>query len=85
MNRRELFGTALGLGLAAAPRGLFAQTLEHYAAGGTPIEGDSLIFLAQSEGYFAKVGIALDVQKVSTGEVNVKACNCNMVSKRKIF
>ena len=70
MNRRELLGTAVGLTMSVSPRALFAQTLEHYAAGGTPIEGDSLIFLAQSEGYFAKVGIALDVQKVSTGEVN---------------
>jgi ABC-type nitrate/sulfonate/bicarbonate transport system substrate-binding protein len=68
MNRRTFAGATAGLAVSAGPGMLAAQSLEHYAAAGTPIEGDSLIFLAQSEGYFAKVGIALDVQTLSTGE-----------------
>jgi len=73
MNRSRLFRASLGLALAAIPGRLPAQTLERYAAGGTPIEGDSLIFLAQSEGYFARVGIELDLQKMSTGEADAAA------------
>lgn len=63
MNRRRLLRFAAGLAVTAVPGVLGAQTLQHFTAGATPIEGDSLIFLAQSEGYFAKVGIDLDVQK----------------------
>jgi NitT/TauT family transport system substrate-binding protein len=73
MNRRTMLGASLGLAIAARPRSLRAQALERYAAGATPIEGDSLIFLAQSEGYFARVGIELDVQKMNTGEANAAA------------
>jgi ABC-type nitrate/sulfonate/bicarbonate transport system substrate-binding protein len=73
MNRRTLLGASLGLAFAAAPGRLPAQALEKYTAGATPIEGDSLIFLAQSEGYFARAGIELDVQKMATGEANAAA------------
>lgn len=73
MNRRRLLRVAAGLAVTAVPGVLGAQTLQHFAAGATPIEGDSLIFLAQSEGYFAKVGIDLDVQKMSTGETSAAA------------
>jgi ABC-type nitrate/sulfonate/bicarbonate transport system substrate-binding protein len=73
MNRRTLLGTSLGCALAAAPGHVFAQALQQFSAGATPIEGDALIFLAQSEGYFARAGISLDVQKMSTGEGNAAA------------
>lgn len=73
MNRRTFLGATAGLAASSRAGLLEAQTLERYAAGATPIEGDSLIFLAQSEGYFAKVGIALDLQSLSTGEDNAAA------------
>lgn len=74
MNRRQLLAAAAAAAAAtAAPHALRAQALEHYLAGGTPIEGDSLIFLAQSEGYFAKFGLQMDVQAMSTGEADAAA------------
>ena len=73
MNRRELLAASLGLAAGARPWALSAQTLEHFAAGATPTEGDSLIFLAQSEGYFGRAGLALDVQRMSNGEASAAA------------
>ena len=68
-----MLGTSLSVAFAALPGYLGAQSLEKYAAGASPIEGDSLIFLAQSEGYFARVGIEMDVQKMSSGEMTAAA------------
>ncbi|HEV8022613.1 MAG TPA: ABC transporter substrate-binding protein [Candidatus Lustribacter sp.] len=73
MNRRELLGTSFALAAATQPWSLSAQTLERFEAGATPTEGDSLIFLAQSEGYFGRAGLALDVQRMSTGETSAAA------------
>ena len=73
MNRRTLLGSSLGLAFAAGTGRLGAQTLERYNAGATPIEGDALLFLAQSQGYFAKVGIELNVQRMNSGEANAAA------------
>jgi len=39
-----------------------------YAGAGTPIEGDGLLFLAQSEGYFARAGVDVDVHAMNSGE-----------------
>ena len=68
MKRRELIAATLGVTVAGAPRMLFAQTLQQFKAAATPIEGDALLPLAQSQGYFARAGIALDVQTLSSGE-----------------
>ena len=60
MNRLGFIGGTLAFA-ATAP-------LERYTAGATPVEGDSLIFLAQSDGAFAQAGIALDIQRFNSGE-----------------
>jgi len=73
MNRRELMGAALGLAVAAAPGELFAQNVQRFRAAATPIEGDSLLWLAQSEGYFARAGIQLDVQALGSGDATAAA------------
>jgi NitT/TauT family transport system substrate-binding protein len=73
MNRRELIGAALGLAVGAAPRNVFAQSVQRFRAAATPIEGDSLLWLAQSEGYFARAGIQLDVQALGSGDATAAA------------
>lgn len=60
MNRFEFIGGTLAVA-ATAP-------LERYTVGATPVEGDSLVFLAQSDGAFAQAGITLDIQKLSSGD-----------------
>jgi NitT/TauT family transport system substrate-binding protein len=58
-------------GVSAAIAGLaspgFAQVSDRYTAGATPIEGDSIIFLAQSQGYFARAGVNVEVSTMSSG------------------
>ncbi|MGA2393665.1 MAG: ABC transporter substrate-binding protein [Candidatus Lustribacter sp.] len=73
MNRRDLLGSSLGFAAAALPGKLFGQTLERIPAAATPIEGDALLFLAQSEGYFARAGLQLDVQTMTSGEATAAA------------
>jgi NitT/TauT family transport system substrate-binding protein len=38
------------------------------AAAGTPIEGDAVLFLAQSEGYFGRNGLDVDLRSLNSGE-----------------
>ena len=73
MNRRDLLGASLGVAIGTLPGRLLAQSVEHFPAAATPIEGDALLFLAQSEGYFAQVGVALDVQTLSSGDATAAA------------
>jgi NitT/TauT family transport system substrate-binding protein len=46
----------------------WAQEPARYAGAGTPIEGDALLFLAQSEGYFARAGVNVDVRAMNSGD-----------------
>lgn len=67
MNRRELLAGAASAALIGAPGASFAQSVERFRAAATPIEGDALIWLAQSQGYFARAGIQLDIQALTSG------------------
>lgn len=73
MNRRDLLGASLGVAAGVLPGKLFAQTLERIPAAATPIEGDALLFLAQSEGYFSRVGLQLDIQTLTSGDATAAA------------
>ncbi len=68
MKRSELLsllGPAAFAVLGAPAR---AQEATRYTAGGTPIEGDCLVFLAQSEGYFTRAGVNVDVTSMGSGD-----------------
>ncbi len=66
MNRRQALAAITAI--IAAPSRLSAQTPERYSAGATPVEGDAVIFLAQSDGSFTKAGLTIDIQKLASGE-----------------
>ncbi len=68
MKRSELIAVTLGVAVAGMPRTLFAQSPQQFRAAATPIEGDALMPLAQSQGYFAKAGVALDIQTLGSGD-----------------
>lgn len=67
MRRSEMLG-ALGTAVVALGGTAGAQEAARVAAAGTPIEGDALIFLAQSEGYFSRSGLDVDVHAMNSGE-----------------
>lgn len=67
MNRRGLLAGALSLAAIETPGKTLAQSVERFRAGATPIEGDALIWLAQSQGYFSRAGIQLDIQALTSG------------------
>ena len=75
MNRRRLLSSAFTVAVAAGPAQLLAQSpsLQHFPAAATPIEGDALMWVAQSAGYFAREGIDLTIQSMSSGEATAAA------------
>jgi ABC-type nitrate/sulfonate/bicarbonate transport system substrate-binding protein len=68
MSRGQAVGAILGLAAAAMPARSQAQTLQYFKAAATPIEADSLIWLAQSQGYLQKAGLSLDIQSLASGD-----------------
>jgi NitT/TauT family transport system substrate-binding protein len=60
--------SAVLVALASSLAPLGAQETPRYLAAGTPIEGDVLVFLAQSEGYFARAGVEVEVRAMSSGD-----------------
>ena len=73
MRRLDLISGAAALAVTATQTRANAQTLEHYRAAFTATEGDAVGWLAQSQGYFAKVGIALDIQAIGNGDAAMAA------------
>jgi len=73
MSRSDFARVALGSVAAFAPTTLRAQSLERFPAAATATEGDAIMWLAQSQGYFARTGIALDIENVRTGEESAAA------------
>jgi ABC-type nitrate/sulfonate/bicarbonate transport system substrate-binding protein len=68
MNRRDVMNGLLGLSTVALPVRAGAQTPERFRAAATPVEVDSLIWLAQSQGYFRRAGLTLDIQALGSGD-----------------
>jgi NitT/TauT family transport system substrate-binding protein len=66
--RRSTMLATLGTALVAPGGTVCAQELTRVGAAGTPIEGDALLYLAQSEGYFKRAGLDVDVRSLSSGE-----------------
>lgn len=73
MNRRQLIGTAACCAVVARGSVLPAQTVQRFRAAATPIEGDSLLYLAQSQGYLGRAGIELDIQSLASGDATAAA------------
>ena len=73
MRRLDLISGAAALAVTATQTRASAQTLEHYRAAFTATEGDAVGWLAQSQGYLAKVGIALDIQAIGNGDAAMAA------------
>jgi NitT/TauT family transport system substrate-binding protein len=73
MIRSDFTRAALGSLVALAPATLRAQTLAPWPAAATATEGDAIMWLAQSQGYFARAGVALDITNVRTGEESAAA------------
>jgi NitT/TauT family transport system substrate-binding protein len=73
MKRSAFLGSSLALAAVAAPQFGFAQDTTHYVAGSTPIEGDVLMFLAQSQGYFSRAGVNVDVSPMMSGDAIASA------------
>ncbi len=73
MNRFELLCASAGLAFASVARPLSAQDAARYLGGSTPIEGDALMFLAQSQGYFSRAGIEVDVNAMNSGDATAAA------------
>ncbi len=68
MRRSEL---AMSLGaavLVARCARASAQDATKNVGAGTPIEGDSLMFLALSDGYFARAGVDVEMRAFNSGE-----------------
>ncbi len=68
INRGQAVGAILAMGAAAVPPRSQAQTLQRFKAAATPIEADSLLWLAQSQGYLQKSGLSLDIQSLGSGD-----------------
>ena len=73
MRRLDLISGAAALAVTATQTRASAQTLDHYRAAFTATEGDAVGWLAQSQGYLAKVGIALDIQAIGNGDAAMAA------------
>jgi NitT/TauT family transport system substrate-binding protein len=74
MRRRELLCAAAGgTVFAAFPARMSAQSEQHFVGAATPIEGDCLPFLAQSEGFFSRAGVDVDVRAMNSGEATAAA------------
>jgi ABC-type nitrate/sulfonate/bicarbonate transport system substrate-binding protein len=73
MNRGELLGATLGIVAGTLPRSVLAQNPERIKAAATPIEADALLWLAQSQGYFARAGLQLDIQSLASGDATALA------------
>ncbi len=73
MKRTDFVRATLASTAAFSPGALRAQTIEHFPAAATATEGDAIIWLGQSLGYFARAGIALDLEAMSSGEVAAAA------------
>jgi ABC-type nitrate/sulfonate/bicarbonate transport system substrate-binding protein len=68
LNRGQAVGAILALAAGTLPNRSVAQALQRLKAAATPIEADSLIWLAQSQGYLQRAGLALDIQSLGTGD-----------------
>ena len=68
LNRGQAVGAMLALAAGFVPGRSQAQGLQTFKAAATPIEADSVIWLAQSQGYFQKAGLSLDIQSLGSGD-----------------
>jgi NitT/TauT family transport system substrate-binding protein len=73
MKRLELLCAAAGVAFAGGGQPAGAQEPAHFIGASTPIEGDALMFLAQSQGYFARNGLNIDVNPMNSGEATASA------------
>lgn len=68
MRRSDLVMTLGAAAVFALRAPVRAQDTTKYVGAGTPIEGDSLMFLAQSEGYFSRAGVDVEMHAMNSGE-----------------
>ena len=68
MKRLVLLTAAAGAASAIALRPAVGADAMRYVGGSTPIDADSLMFLAQSQGYFARAGVDIDVKPMNSGD-----------------
>jgi NitT/TauT family transport system substrate-binding protein len=68
MNRFDLIRATAGIALAVTALPARAADASSYIAAATPIEGDCLPFLAQSEGYFRSNGVDVTIRAMNSGE-----------------
>ncbi len=73
VTRGKALGAVLALAAASVPNRSRAQALQHVKAAATQTEADSVIWLAQWEGYMQRAGLALDLQALATGDATVAA------------
>ncbi len=66
LSRGQAVGVMFATAVAAVPRRSQAQ--ETFKAAATPTETDSLIWLAQSQGYLQRAGLSLDIQALGSGD-----------------